>query len=346
MVEHFPSFDEVVQRFCEDDLHLSRFELYALSGASRAEAASFAERWPMIPMEERRRVMQTLAQGAEANFEMDFDALFSCGLCDEDEEVRFHAIEGLWECEDASLVEPLVALLRDDISVEVRAAAALSLGRFALKAELEELDGDRSEAVKAALLESATNSEEDVAVCRRAIEALSYFGIKEVRGIIDAAYNHDDPRMRTSAIFAMGRSGDIFWANTILMELAAVEPEVRYGAARAAGEMQLAKAVPKLIESLGDDDREIQEAAIWALGQVGGSAARKALMQCMETCDEALKLAVDDALGELALGGEPLLMLDHESESPDGLDEEELDQDQDGWDYIDLGAEFQDDDQI
>ena len=287
--------------------------------------------------------MHALAESAEANFEMDFDDLFRCGLVDGDDEVRFHAIEGLWECEDASLVGPLVAMLRGDASMVVRAAAGLSLGRFALSAELGDLDRDSAKAVERALLDAATDLDEDVEVRRRAIEAVAYLGIKEVRGIIDAAYNHDDPRMRTSAILAMGRSGDAFWENTILLELAAIEPEVRYEAARAAGEMQLAKAVPKLIEFLGDDNREIQEAAVWALGQVGGSAARKALMQFIEICDDELKLAVDDALGELALGSEPLLVLDYDSEPPSELDEEDLDQD--GWDYMDLGAEFEDDDQ-
>ena len=337
MLEEFPDFDEVLARLGQGQTLLSRMELYALSGPGRQEAESFRECWPDIPVQDRQQIMHMLAESAEANFEMDFEAYFRCGLTDGDEQVRFHAVEGLWECEEASLVEPLVALLRKDSSVKVRTAAALSLARFALQAELGDLDPAQGAKIQAALLACIHDPQEDTEVSRRAVEALAYLDIKEVRGIIDAAYAHSNPRMRASAVFAMGRSGDLFWSNTVLNELGASEPEMCYEAARAAGEMQIPKAVPSLIGMLRENDRELQEAAIWALGQIGGTEAKRALEWCMETCDEVLQPAIDDALGELALGSEPLVIFAYENLGEQEGDQD-ADDDRDGWDYLDIDA--------
>ena len=72
LMEEFPAFEEVLAKLCGGEPVLSRLDLYALSGASRSESKSFARRWPDVPLEDRRQVMSTLAEYAEANFEMDF----------------------------------------------------------------------------------------------------------------------------------------------------------------------------------------------------------------------------------------------------------------------------------
>jgi HEAT repeat protein len=347
MEDQFPAFEEVVMRLCGGDAALSRLDLYALSGASRSESRSFAQQWPDIPLEVRRKAMNTLAEGAEANFEMDFNALFRCALTDADDVVRFHAIEGLWECEEQSLIEPLAVLLRgSDIdgsgassSVKVRAAAALSLARFALKAELGKLPDYRAQRVRNALLDAVNDPIEEADVRRRAVEGIAYLGIDEVRGIIDAAYGDSDLRMRASAVFAMGRSADPFWAQTILMELDAAEDEIRYEAARAAGEMQLPKAVPSLIVLLQDPDLEIQESAIWALGQIGGAKAKAALERCAEACDDSLQPAIEEALAEVALGNTESFVLFELGSDDDDDEDEKLGSDEDGWDVVGDEAE-------
>ena len=70
------------------------------------------------------------------------------------------------------LIEPLVVLLRGSdadgsgasSSLQVRAAAALSLGRFALKAELGKLPYDRAQRVRNALLDAINDPIEEVEV--------------------------------------------------------------------------------------------------------------------------------------------------------------------------------------
>lgn len=323
MSKEILSFEEALARLCDEEANLSSLELHALSGPSRAETALFEKRWAAVHLERRRKVIRALVESAELNFEMDFNDLFRCCLRDEDEQVRFHAIEGLWECESTSLIEPLVQMLRHDLSPDVRAAAALSLGRFALQAELGNLDARRVKLVQDALWESIHDPAEVVSVRRRAVESIAYLDIKGVREIIDAAYNSGDDEMRASAIFAMGRSGDSYWNHTVLMELSAVEPEMRYEAARASGELQLREAVPLLIRLVRSADREIQEAAIWSLGQIGGDRARRVLERAAQSDDEVLSAAADDALAELNLGESSMMLFSYETDDQDEHQNEE-----------------------
>jgi hypothetical protein len=338
-MEEFPSFEKALARLGDEKVKLSHLDLYALSGASRAESALFGERWAMLSIEHRQRTIKALVESTETNFEMDFGLLFRVCLNDPDEQVRLKAIEGLWECEEASLVDPFVKMLRRDPSETVRAAAAISLGRFALQAELEELDERRTKLLVDALLQAINDAQEGVDVRRRAIEALAFLGIKGVREIIEAAYSDDDERMRASALFAMGRSCDTSWGGIVLGELNALEPEMRYEAARASGELKLRKAAPDLIKLLEDPDREVQEGAIWALGQIGGPQAKRALEQMAEGDDDALQEAVEEALAELALGAVPLPLLSHEGKEQnpeeDMEDEDWVEDDEEWEEYLD-----------
>ena len=122
-----------------------------------------------------------------------------------------------------------------------------------------------------------------------------------MRGLVDWAYAHDDHCLRQSAVFAMGRSVDLFWADTILAELCSGSPAMRYEAVRACGELQLERAVGGLIQLAQDPDREVQSMAIWALGQIGGSRARSALQGWAASDDEAVVLAASEALDEIEL---------------------------------------------
>lgn len=328
-MNQFDSFDDVIARCCRGEVRLSRLDLYALSGPSRAEAALFAQRWPGLPVQDRRGILRTLVESAEANFELDFNDLYRLILDDPDDEVRLLAVEGLWEDEDPALASRLARMLRDDASDEVRAAAALSLGRYALRAELGDLDPRLVKVVTQALLAAVNDPEELAQVRARAVESIAYLDLDQVRGIIDRAYNEDSRLMQASAIFAMGRSGDGYWADTVLRELESAEPEARFEAAHAAGELQLAAAVPALIGFLDENDRELQEMAVWALGQIGGEQAKDALEAILASDNDPLFEAADEALAELMLGASPLLLFDYAGEQDEGPEHEEADDDDD-----------------
>jgi hypothetical protein len=97
----------------------------------------------------------------------------------------------------------------------------------------------------------------------------------------------------------MGRSADPYWSDLVINALESSRPEMRYEAAMASGELQLAEAMPFLANLVNDPDREVLEVAIWALGQIGGNEARHILYDCYREGDEFLCEAVEEALEHL-----------------------------------------------
>ena len=57
---------------------------------------------------------------------------------------------------------------------------------------------------------------------------------------------------------------------------------------------------------LFDDDHEVQQAAISALGQIGGAQAKRALEELIEDADDRLREAALSALAEVDFAEDPL----------------------------------------
>lgn len=281
----------------------------------------FQTMWPTIPVKRRRAIIEELLEITEVNFEVDFDPVFLTALGDEDAEVRTGAIKSLWEYEKPALIAPLIHLLKADEAEMVREAAASALGKFIYLRELEEIDWHEANLAEEALLETIHQASESLDVRRRAIESIAYSGNPGIAEIIENAYYDDSDKMQVSAIFAMGRSADARWLPQVITELDSPNPEIRFEAARASGELEAKDAVGKLIAMVEEEaDTEIQQMAIWALGRIGGSAAREALEIYLDGDDETLALAAEEALDELNLFDEPLMLYDFEV---DELEEEE-----------------------
>jgi HEAT repeat protein len=304
-------FEKLLQRIGDIENRLSISSLYNLSGMDRDEILLFQEAWPSIAVKRRRQIINFLVEITEESFEVNFSPVFRFCLGDEDERVREAAIEGLWEDNDTTLINPLIHLLQDDPSISVRAGAAASLGRYVLLGELDKIKAKYFALVRKALLETIHSSSENLEVRRRAIESIAYSGEEGVRGIIEATYYDENERMRISAVFAMGRSADPYWSDLVISELESAKLEMRYEAAVACGELRLSEAIPLLTDLVNDPDREMLEAAIWALGQIGGNESRRILYECYREDDEFLCEAVDEALEHLEfMEGLPLIPLD------------------------------------
>lgn len=256
---------------------IESINLLNLSDIPGDEWTQFEAGWPALPAERRREVMARLGEIAEDNFQVDFEPVARLAIDDEDAGVRAAAIRNLWESEDQTLIAPLLVRLARDADARVRAAAASTLGHFVYLGEVEGIPARFARRVEDALLE-AIRGPDEVEVRRRAVEAIGFASRPEVPAIIRQAYEDPDEAMRVSAVFAMGRSLDAeTWGATVMRELENPDPEFRFQAARAAGELELRSAVPALASLINDADAEVQEAAIWALGQIGGEAARAAL---------------------------------------------------------------------
>jgi hypothetical protein len=309
------------------DKELHTGSLYILSQMSRDSLAVFQEVWPTISPQRRRDIMQELVEISEVNFEVSFDPVFLLGMGDEDPVVRVSAINGLWEDENPDLVGPLLHLLRTDEAASVRAAAALSLGKYVYLGETEKLHQPQTTLIEEALLETIRMESEELEVRRRAIESIAYSSRPGVAELIEAAYYDEDEKIQVSAIFAMGRSADSVWRPRVIAELNNDNSEIRFEAARACGELEASEAVPRLVELIEEDpDLQVQEMAIWALGKIGGPTAQEALESYLESDIETIALAAEEALDELNLFNNQFDLLDFNDEDDEdwlGLDDEE-----------------------
>jgi HEAT repeat protein len=273
--------------------------LDTLSDLNAAELARFQATWAQLSQERRRGLVARLLELAEERVDVSFCSIFIWLLADPDPWIRAQAIEGFWEEEDVRLVVPLTRLLQEDLSPEVRAAAALALGHYVLLTELEELEPAIGNPVIEALLGACKEGEPSVEVRRRALESLAYSGLPEIHSLIRMAYEDDDDALRVSAVFAMGRSADPRWRPLVLAELSSTDAAMRFEAARASGELEMSEAVSQLIDLVDEADVEIRNAAIWALGRIGGHEARRVLRACCASTDESLADAAQEALDEL-----------------------------------------------
>ncbi|MEA2573250.1 MAG: hypothetical protein QOH93_548 [Chloroflexia bacterium] len=299
------TFNEKLEAVGKDKVP-SHAALTFLSDLDSTERADFRENWPALPIERRRYIMHELVQMAEDNIDLDFRHVFLVGLEDASPEVRTTAVEGLYEDESKLLLGRLLDMLRRDPDQGVREAVAKALGRFTYIAHCSEKLGTNGDRLRQVLLDAANDEKEDSDVRRRSIESLGYFhGDKEVESLISEAYESGGSQAE-SAVFAMGRSLDERWQQVVLDELESTRPAMRYEAARAAGEMILADALHSLTRLVDDRDTEVRLAAIWSLGQIGGKAAREALLKALNSKEPAVREAAQEAIDEIAFTSNPL----------------------------------------
>lgn len=325
--ERSARFQRTVALLRDPDASFTAEAIYALSDLDGAHLAQFRALWGEMPVARRRALVARLVETAETNFELDFSAVVHLALDDPDAGVRAAAIEGILEDSPCRVIERLMHLAQGDPFIAVRAAAVKALGQFVLQGELGKLPATLSARLQDLLFALYGDLSEDLDVRRRALEAIGNCGREGVAELIREAYYADELSMRVSAVFAMGRSCDERWASRIMDELSSERPEMCYEAARAAGELELRPAVIRLIELAYEDDREIQEMAIWALGEIGGKQANRALDQLAALAasqeDDELADAVAEAQSASSLAGEDLMPLFDFSDFDDDLLEDE-----------------------
>ena len=284
----------------EDKLVLI-LRLADLSDLPPAEVEIFQQTWRGIGIERRRKVIDRLIALAVSNARLNFEDVFISCLSDPDPVVRAKAIEGLWECEECSLILTLMEMLAGDEEEIVRAAAASALGRFALLAELRKVAPRHIKKIEDALFGVIEAEGEKVELQCRAIEAVAPLSSPRVREVIYKAYQSENLKLRASALRAMGLSCDPAWLSILLKELSSPELEMCLEAARACGELGEEDAVPHLLRLTEGADIQTQLAAVMALKQMGGSEAKQALYQCLHHPDKQVRQVAEEAVGEVGL---------------------------------------------
>ncbi len=254
----------------------------------------------------RRQIVSRLVELAEDNVELDFAGAFRICLQDPDEEVRGMAVEGLWESEDTSLITPFINMLERDASERVQVAVAIALGRFIMMAELGKIRDGYMTRIARVLLDIIGDKSRPIEVRRRALESVAPLILPDVGEAIREAYASEDPKLRISAIYAMGKNCHLQWLSSLLNELGSEDEEVRYEAAVACGELGEEEAALYLKGLVNDPDTEVRLAAIQALGRIGGSEAKQVLTRCLRDPSKAIREMATEALNELELGKDPL----------------------------------------
>jgi hypothetical protein len=280
---------------------VSTLRLADLSDIPPAEVELFQQTWRGVGIERRRKVMDRLIALAVGDAKLNFEDVFISCLSDPDPVVRAKAIEGLWECEECSLILTLIEMLARDEEEIVRAAAASALGRFALLAELRKVAPRHIKKIEDALFKVIEAEGEKVELQCRAIEAVAPLSSSRVKEVIYKAYQSENLKLRASALRAMGLNCDPAWLSILLQELSSSELEMCLEAARACGELGEEEAVPYLLRLTEGADIQIQLAAVMALKQLGGSEAKQALYQCLHHPDKQVRQAAEEAVREVEI---------------------------------------------
>lgn len=300
------TIDAYIRELGDESKGVKRSGLLQLSSLTRDDTREFRRLWRGVGRERRREVLAALVELSEDNLELDFTAIFRACLSDECEVVREQATRGLLETDDRAIIRPLIGLLKDDPSVGVRQAAAISLSKFADLAQQGKLMSRDEQRIQEALLNVIERGDESSDVRRRAIEAIGSFDTPETSRIVGEAYELAGSDMRQSAIYAMGRSSNSEWLPIVLREMNAVDPAIRYEAANACGLLGDESTIPQIAALINDEDIEVQCAAAIALGNIGGPMAKRALRRALDVGDDALTEAVTEALENLEFDDDPL----------------------------------------
>jgi len=300
------SLKDIIAELVNKDKPLRNSTLVQLSDLDAEQIALFEQAWQKIGLQRRRKIINRLIEMSEDNPELNFDRIFLLCLKDSDAGVRSKAIEGLWENEDPSLIDSLVRLLNEDSSQAVQASAALSLGKFAILAELGKLRPRRVKQVVDSLAAVLNDKNRTTDVRRRALEAAGPLSLPHLEDIIREAYGSENPKLKASAIHAMGKSCNPQWLSELLNELRSEDSELRYEAAGACGQIGEQEAVLHLTRLVSDPDVDVQLAAIQALSNIGGNEAKKCLKQCAVSSSSIVKEAAIQCLQQLEAEEEPL----------------------------------------
>lgn len=244
--------------------------------------------------------LDLLRQISEADEWQDcFEPIYRRLMDDESPKIRQEAIAALWDLADPRHIDPLVQKAEADPDVEVRAKAASVLGIFVYEAVVNgALDEEQYLTIRSFLLDLAQNTHGHILVRRMALEALSFDADEQVHELIDWAYRHSDIEVRMTALFAMGRSRSPSWSDAILTELDSPHRQLQLEAVNACAEAGLIAATPKLRNLALNKDKEMRQAAIWALAHTRGPGALETLEMCAQASDEETRSMANDAIEE------------------------------------------------
>ena len=285
---------------------IKTFTLLELSGVSGKELGNFSDAWLTLESGIKAKILTRLTELAENDVQLDFTPVCKLGLSDLDPNIRKIALEGLWEIQDRSFLQPIIDILLNDPDPDVKSAAALSLSSFAQMSQNGKLINRDSIKVFEALIQTIENVKENDKVLGRALESLGYFSGQAVDDALNKFHRHKNPFLRQSAIFAMGRNAHQKWIDIILNDLTDEHTAIRFEALNAAGFLCDESNVTQIIPFTKDPDTQIQTSALTTLGHIGGELAKREILTWTEDDDDNIRDTAINALANIDFEQDPL----------------------------------------
>lgn len=319
-------YQQIIEALLDESHPFPPKYLHRFSDISPEFLGALKESWTKINPDRRAVLLSDLEDLSDADTLCNFDDLGRFALEDSDPRVRAAATRLLWQAGDKSLVPVFLRMVRTDEDEVVRAAAVSALGEYVYMGELDALPAKMRRNIEDELIAIYRGSDTPL-VRRRALESLGFSSREEVEGFIRSAIEMEAP-WRASALFAMGRSADQQWEQSILEMIDDPDLEVQFEAVRAAGELEIAKArqpIISLLEEHDDLDEGVRYAAIWSLSQIGGEGVRELLEQLLEEAYEEEEVEhLENALDNLSFteGGGFFNMFDFDLDNNNEDDED------------------------
>jgi len=312
-------FQQIIGALLDAETPFPPQYLHSLSDLDKEELVLLAGSWSEIPTWRKHALMEDIEELGIKDTILSFEEFGLFTVRDPDPKVRLLSVHTLCEYDNSRLADLFIELLGSDEDAEVRAAAAIGLGRFVLYGELDRISEGRHREIEEHLLQAARTGETPFER-QRALEALGYSSRVEVAPIIENAYNSDDSGWVVSALYAMGHSANERWQPMVLDMLDNINAAIRSAAVYAAGELEIGSARASLVELLEDADEDIRLNSIWALSQIGGEGIRDILEELHAQTDDHTELErIVEALDHLefwaGLGSMPLLDVSEDDES-------------------------------
>ena len=279
-------FQKVLDALLDTETLFPPRYLYRFSDLEPDKLVDLKAIWDQIPSWRRKALLEDLEQLFGDDYLLSFEAISRLGLEDSESEIRFLSIRSLFEYDTVDLIPVFLDLMVNDDQEDVRAVTATVLGKYVYEGEVEEIPQRTLRQIEDQLL-AVTQGTDSMLVRRRALKSLGFSSRDEIPALIETAFNHAEFDWVVSAIFAMGRSCDKRWGESVLKMLDHLLPAVRTEAARAAGGIEIPDAVDQLIELLDDDNEEARLAAAWSLSQIGGEGVQEALDMMLAETEEA-----------------------------------------------------------
>ncbi len=278
----------------DEDQLLTDDEMIALSDMTQEEFDYFTEQWNKIDLTRRQQVICFLHDEADETAAYDFSRIYKYCLNDHDEDVRYEAVQSLWECEDTYLINKFSKMMMEDDSEDVREAAAESLGRFVLDTELNDLPF--ATFLENNLLSVYYNeTEADRVRCMALVSAAPLSSPGIIKAIGDAQMKNDQS-YTIAALTSMGRNLDDIWIQPVINYLDADDHEILIAAIKAAGDIESEEFLPHLTSLLIEKDEEVIYEVTVALGKIGGSGTKDILKSLRNSDSERVRNAAEEGI--------------------------------------------------